>query len=231
MFRRLREFATDLRLLSALLALAMLAWAFVWLSDEVVEGDTHAIDLWVLKALRRADDPSVPVGPAWLAEVARDLTSLGSVSVLAVFVTLAAINLVLVRQRRAAVVIVASSVGGAIVSLALKALIARPRPEIVPHLTEVFTASFPSGHAMLSAVVYLTLGAVLARFTSSRRLRIYYLVVAVALMLVVGASRVYLGVHYPSDVLAGWLAGVAWALLVGLAVRALQRRGKVEQAS
>lgn len=227
----LRRFAVDLRLLTAVFALALLGWGFVWLSDEVTEGDTHAVDEWALKAFRHPDNPALPAGPGWVAEVSRDITSLGSVSVLAFFVALATVNLVMVRQGRAALVLVASSIGGALMSVLLKELIDRPRPKIVPHLTEVFSASFPSGHAMMSAVVYLTLGAVLARFTSSRRLRIYYLSVAFALTLLVGFSRVYLGVHYPSDVLAGWLAGISWALLVGLIVRALQRRGAVEQAS
>ncbi len=90
------------------------------------------------------------------------------------------------------------------------------------------TASYPSGHALLSAAVYLTLGTLVARFTSQLRLLVYFIVVAFLLTLLVGASRVYLAVHYPSDVLAGWCAGVAWAPFVGLVIRFLQRRGSID---
>lgn len=226
--RRVRRWGPELRGLAALLVLACLAWGFVELTDEVVEGDTHAVDEWLLKALREDDDPSKLIGPPWVAESARDLTALGSLSVLGLLVVIAALGLVLARRLRTAAVLVVSAAGGAAVSYGLKLIFARPRPQVVPQLMETYTPSFPSGHALVATVVYLTLGAILARSVNGRRLRIFCLAVAFLLTLIVGASRVFLGVHFPTDVLAGWMAGLTWALLVALVVRALQRRGAVE---
>ena len=127
-----------------------------------------------------------------------------------------------------AVLVVAATLGGLLVSHLLKDLYDRPRPELVPHLVPVSTASFPSGHAMLSAVVYLTLGALLARLVDAWWVKLYVIVAALGLTGLVGLSRVYLGVHYPTDVLAGWAAGLSWAILCWLAVRYLQRHGMVD---
>jgi undecaprenyl-diphosphatase len=110
-------------------------------------------------------------------------------------------------------------------------LYARPRPDLVPHLSPVYTSSFPSGHSLIAAVVYLTLGSLLASVISRPMLKVYVLSVAMLLTTAVGLSRVYLGVHYPTDVLAGWLAGLVWALLCWLVARVLQRRGRVESES
>jgi undecaprenyl-diphosphatase len=135
----------------------------------------------------------------------------------------------LVDEKRAAAVLVFASVGGgALLSILLKLMIDRARPDLVPHLADAYTASFPSGHAMLSAVVYLTLGALLSRVEGAARVKIYVLTVAVFLTFVIGISRVYLGVHWPTDVLAGWCAGAAWATLCWRVALALQRRGEVE---
>ncbi len=117
---------------------------------------------------------------------------------------------------------------GTIVSQLLKIGFARPRPDLVPYGTEVFTASFPSGHAMMSAVVYLTLGALLARTESRRRVKSYVMAIAAVLTLLVGLSRIYLGVHWPSDVVAGWALGAGWAAFAWLVMLWLQGRGKVE---
>jgi undecaprenyl-diphosphatase len=111
----------------------------------------------------------------------------------------------------------------------LKEFFERPRPDLVPHGAEVFTASFPSGHAMMSAVVYLTLGALLARVETGLRVKAFVLSVSVLLTVLVGISRVYLGVHWPTDVLAGWTVGAAWAVMCWLIARVLQRKGRVEE--
>jgi undecaprenyl-diphosphatase len=132
------------------------------------------------------------------------------------------------RRRGAALLVSASVGGGMIVSTLLKFGFERPRPDLVPHATQVYTASFPSGHAMLSAVVFLTLGALLARVHKPRRVKLFFLSLAVVLTMLVGCSRVYLGVHWPSDVLAGWCVGAAWAGLCWYAALLLQRKGKVE---
>jgi undecaprenyl-diphosphatase len=122
-----------------------------------------------------------------------------------------------------------ATLGGWGLGLLLKAVFGRPRPSVIPHLVEVQSLSFPSGHAMMSAVVYLTLAALLAQLSAQWAQRVYILAVGLLLTLLVGLSRVYLGVHYPTDVLAGWSAGLAWAILCWLVGRWLQRRGIVEK--
>jgi undecaprenyl-diphosphatase len=203
------------------------SWAFIAIAGEVKEGDTKAFDMWALKSLRKADDPAEPIGPPWMAEVGRDLTALGGVAVLILFTLIVAGDLWLDGKHRAMWFLLLAIGGGLLVSQALKSFFDRPRPDLVPHLTEVYTASFPSGHAMLSAVVYLTLGAMLVPLVS-RRLKLYVLSVALLLTFLVGVSRVYMGVHYPTDVLAGWAAGLVWATLSQLVLRRLQRRGEAE---
>ncbi|MBM3856033.1 MAG: phosphatase PAP2 family protein, partial [Verrucomicrobia bacterium] len=118
---------------------------------------------------------------------------------------------------------------GLVLSTMLKYFFGRPRPDVVPHLSPAALASFPSGHSMLSAIVYLALGTLLARLVSEMRLKLYILGMALTLTFLVGASRIYAGVHYPSDVLAGWTAGLVWAVLCWLAARYLQERGSVEK--
>lgn len=212
----------------AVLAVAGGIWSFVELADEVVEGETAAIDRALLLAFRSAADPRDPLGPPWLEEVGRDLTALGGIAVLSLLSVAVAIFLLLRRQRGAAVLLAVSVTGGMLASSLLKVFFERPRPDLVPHGVQVFTASFPSGHAMLSAVVYLTLGVLLARVERELRVKAFVLSAAVLLTVLVGISRVYLGVHWPSDVLAGWTVGAAWAVMCWLIARALQRRGRVE---
>jgi undecaprenyl-diphosphatase len=222
---RVRGMGADgIGLLATLLALVTVGLGFIALSDEVRERETQDVDERVLMSLRRPDHPEEPLGPLWLAEAARDVTSLGSVSVLTLVVCAVSGFLVLVRRWRTLGLVVGSTVGGALLNSLLKGLFARPRPTVVPHLTQVLTESFPSGHAMLSAIVYLTLGALLAQLTERRRLKAYLVTVALLLTLLIGLTRVYLGVHYPTDVLGGWMAGLAWALLTAVVARAAKRR-------
>jgi undecaprenyl-diphosphatase len=137
--------------------------------------------------------------------------------------------LLMARKEATALLVIAAVVGGMMLSTALKLGFERPRPDLVPAGARVYTASFPSGHAMLSAVTYLTLGALLARVERRRRTKAFLLATAVAVVLLVGVSRVYLGVHWPSDVLAGWCVGAAWAALCWFVALQLQRRGQVER--
>jgi undecaprenyl-diphosphatase len=205
------------------------AWAFVELAGEVMEGDTSAIDRRLLLALRTPADLSDPVGPSWVEESARDITGLGGYTILT-FMTVAAIAyLLMARKRHAALLVLVAIGGGMLLSTGLKWGFERPRPDLVPHGTRIYTASFPSGHAMLSAITYLTLGALLARVQQRRRVKAFLLGLAVVLTLAVGTSRVYLGVHWPSDVLAGWCVGAAWAALCWFVALQLQRRGQVER--
>ena len=162
-------------------------------------------------ALREPADLTDPVGPVWLEKFAIDLTSLGGHAVLTVLVTIACGYLLLADRRGTAALLAGSAVGAALLSHGAKLLFDRTRPDVVTHLVEVATPSFPSGHALLSAGIYLTLGALLARQFPPGPLRRYVIGVAAGLALLIGLSRVYLGVHWPSDVLAGWLAGSLWA--------------------
>jgi undecaprenyl-diphosphatase len=213
--------------LAALFIVAGGLWSFVELAEDVREGETLSFDRAILLALRDPSDLSNPIGPPGLDSVARDVTALGGHFVLT-FVTLAVIcYLLLERKRGAALLVFVSVAGGTLVGSLLKLGFGRPRPELVPHSVEVFTASFPSNHAMLSAVTYLTLGVLLARLTADFRVKAYFLGLAVLLTVLVGASRVYLGVHWPTDVLAGWAIGAAWAMAMWLIALVLQRRGNV----
>ena len=209
-------------------AVSALVLAFGLLAEEVMEGDATAFDRRILMAFRTPGDPGHAVGPAWLPEAMRDLTALGSTLVLA-FVLACVLGYLLLAKKRGALVLVMTSVlGGQALSTMLKMGFARPRPDLVANAPQVFTASFPSGHAMLSAVTYLTLGALLMRLETRRVLKAYFLAVACALTVAVGVSRVYLGVHWPTDVLAGWCVGTAWAVLCWAVSLRLQRRGRVE---
>ena len=202
----------EVRLLAALLIPAGLLFLFIKLAGEVMEGETLAFDKAILLALRSAGNTADPIGPAWLEAVMRDLTALGSTAVLTI-ITLAMAGLLLITRhlRLSALLVLAVSLG-TILSNTLKYLLARPRPDFVAHAVDVHTASFPSGHAMLSAVTYLTIGALIARDQPVYS-KIYILCVAILVSVLVGISRVYLGVHYPTDVLAGWAIGGAWACL------------------
>ena len=199
------------RVLLPILLSAAGAWSFIWIADEVVEGDTRAIDERIILAMRTAD-PHDPIGSVWFEEAVRDLTALGSTLVLSMAVVTVVGLLLLTRRWRAAIFTFVAAVTGQLASHGLKEFFGRPRPDLIPHEVAVFTQSFPSGHAMMSAVVYLTLAALAAQLMEQRRLKIYAMSVAVVLTILIGASRVYLGVHWPSDVLAGWTIGASWAL-------------------
>ena len=200
-------------------------WGFEELMEAALATTPHAFDTEILLAFREAGQPDNPVGPAWLEGAMRDITSLGSVSVLGLITVAVTVYLLLIRRPGTALLVFVAVAGGQALSSLLKAGIDRPRPELVSHLADVASLSFPSGHAMLSAVTYLTLGSMAARFLPGRTTKIYVLALAVLTTVLVGISRIYLGVHWPSDVLAGWCAGFAWAMLCWLAARTLQRRG------
>jgi len=212
-------------LLIALLLVAAALFAFFKLAAEVAEGDTTAFDRATLLAFRTAGDPGVPVGPRWLAEAMTDVTAFGSVTGLVLIVAAVLGYLLLSGRLRTALFVFAATGTGMILGKLLKLAYDRPRPTLVPHLADVTSASFPSGHATDSAIVYLTLGALLARAVGQQRAeRIYILSVAMLLTLLIGISRVYLGVHWPSDIAAGWCIGAAWAILCSGLAGTLRRR-------
>ncbi|MBS8229250.1 phosphatase PAP2 family protein, partial [Vannielia litorea] len=202
----------ELRALIGLVLVIGAGWGFAELADEVIEGETRDLDTALLMLLRAPGDPQTPLGPLWLQEMGRDFTALGGVLVLTL-ATAAVAGFFLMRRQVGSAVYLLSSVGGGILlSTLAKELFSRPRPDLVPHGSIVMTSSFPSGHSMMAAVTYLTLGVLVARVLPERRLKVYVLGLAVVVTVMVGVSRVYLGVHWPTDVLAGWLAGAGWAM-------------------
>lgn len=209
---RLRAFITGEYIALAVIVLACaLLFAFLRLADIATGGDTHSLDIAIIEMFRAPGDPAQMIGSFWVQEAVRDVTALGSFSVLTIIVLLAVAFLLLTRQYAAALLVLVSVLGGTFLSEWLKEVFARPRPEYSTIAAEM-SASFPSGHAMLSAITYLTIGALLSRFTQSRRLRGFYIGAAIVLTVLVGVTRIALGVHYPSDVLAGWALGAAWAI-------------------
>jgi undecaprenyl-diphosphatase len=217
--------------LLSLAAFSLFAWIFVVIAGEVIEGDTESFDRAILLSLRNPANLADPIGPSWVEETARDFTGLGGHPILALVTFGVAVYLWMVGKRRTALFVVAAIGGGMLLSAVLKIGFERPRPALVPHEVRVYTASFPSGHAMLSATTYLTLGALLARANARRRVKAFVLGFAVVLTLMIGLSRIYLGVHWPSDVLAGWCGGAAWAALCWFVALQLQRKGQVEPPS
>ena len=210
----LRNFAFVFRELGGPIVLgciSLVTLVFVWIGAEMGAGETRGFDSAILLALRQPGDLATPIGPQWLKLVMIDLTALGG-GVVLTLVALVVIGALLVQRKRAEALFVAVALGGGgALGIVLKSGYGRPRPDVVTHLVEVTSLSFPSGHAMNSAVVYLTLATLLARTEPNERVRVYLLVVAISLALLVGVSRVYLGVHWPSDVVAGWCLGAFWA--------------------
>jgi len=210
------------------LATCLLLFGFFALAGEVSEGDTQAFDVRVLQALRSPADPSKPIGPVWLEGVLLDLTALGGSAVIGLVVVSVAGFLALQGRYRTSLVIVLTAASGEMLNEVMKHFFNRSRPSIVPHLRDVYTTSFPSGHAMESAIVYLTLGAILMRTAKRRLTKLYCLGMAVLLTALTGISRVYLGVHYPTDVLGGWIVGFAWASICWLAAQQFEDAAHIE---
>jgi undecaprenyl-diphosphatase len=183
-----------------------------------------AADEWALRLMRTGEELADPLGPGWLEEAVRDITALGSVTVLSLMVGGVCGYLTVRRQYRDLRFLLIVVIGAAMLSFVLKESFGRTRPTIVDPLVVVTSKSFPSGHALLSTVVYLTMGTLLARLARYWRSRLLILGLALILPLLVGLSRIYLGVHYPTDVLGGWIVGGIWTASCLLMDRALQSR-------
>lgn len=203
------------RLASTFLALAVLL-AVMMLAGQVLYGDWRAMDRSVFVAIH-AITGGVEDAPAWFSYLARDLTSLGGITVLSLLVTSITVFLLLRGHKRTAIALLAITVSGWLMSHALKIAIARPRPDLVPHGMIETTASFPSGHSFVSMVVFVTLGGMLSRVEADRRVRAYLFYLALAISIVIGATRIFLGVHWPSDVIGGWMFGLLW-IIIGMRV-------------
>ena len=218
-------------LVGALLVLGGLM-SFLTVAHLLDRGFVRRLDESLMLSLRDPANLGAGIGPPWFAGAVRDVSALGSIAVL-MLLSLAVIAFLLIRrQRHAALLLLAAAGGGALLMGGLKEAFGRPRPRLVPHLFgDVATPSFPSGHAMAAAAIYLTLAALVARLVRDRRSKAFVVGVALVLVLLIGFSRVYLGVHWPSDVLAGWTAGLSWAVACWIVTARLQRRGVVEKPS
>ncbi|MAP95185.1 MAG: phosphoesterase [Ponticaulis sp.] len=199
-------------------------FAFWSIAEEILEGEGHSLDEDILLALREPGDPSQPIGPFWLEYSMTDITSLGGYTVLTLLLTASAVYLISMKRWRHAAIAVGAVLSGTLLSSLLKLGFSRPRPELVEHLTHAMSSSFPSGHATLSAIAYLTLGMIVAEAHERRRVKALIITGAVVTTLLVGMSRVFLGVHWPSDVLAGWALGTGWAMLWWLVLHMIKTR-------
>jgi undecaprenyl-diphosphatase len=199
-------------LVAAFLFVALALWGFLHIAEEMGEGETRPFDVAVLMAMRTTDTHD-PIGPAWLEFAARDVSALGGFAVLTLLTAFAGGFLLITNKYVDALVLLASVLGATALSEGLKLGYDRPRPDLVAHAVETLGSSFPSGHATLAAASYLTVGALLAHAQERRRVKTYIHVTAILLALLIGVSRVYLGVHWPTDVLAGWCVGAAWSML------------------
>lgn len=219
----------DTGLITVFLIAAVALAAFLKLASEVAQGHTMAFDRMLIEGLRQSTDAENPAGAPWLRRVMVDLTALGGGPLLTVITATVVAYLLVVKKWKTAAFLTVAIAGGGAANELLKSFFLRARPDLVVHLTDSYSTSFPSGHAMNSALTYLTLAALLARTQKSHRIRVFFILVAVALTLAIGFSRVYLGVHWPTDVIAGWCVGAAWALIFAVLAHAFQRRNQIER--
>jgi undecaprenyl-diphosphatase len=209
-------------------ALAGSFWAFAEVTEKVLEGRAGFIDHSVLLALRAPGEQPAPIGPAWVQAMARDVTAMGSAVVLGSTTAAVAGFLLLAGRARTALFVVLSTLSGTLTMLLLKEGFDRPRPSLLTQGDHAMAASFPSGHAMVSTLVYLTLAALLTRLLPTPALKLYVLAAALLLSVAIGLSRIYLGMHWPTDVMAGWAAGAAWALASRTLVEYLAFRQRLQ---
>ncbi len=190
---------------------------FVLIAAAVSTEVFAQLDNDVLIFLRNAENLAQPRGPAWLEHFTQELTALGGWPLLTMLSVTLTVFFVLRGQWDFAIILPAVALGEMVMVSQMKLAFARLRPDAVPHLVEATSNSFPSGHAASAAAIYLTLGLMLANISTSKSMRLYAFITPVTLAVMIGLSRIYLGVHYPSDVFAGWCVGAAWASLIWIA--------------
>jgi undecaprenyl-diphosphatase len=218
---------TEIKLLFILLSVVAGLLIFIIIANEVAEGETQHFDNYILKSLREPDNVSRPAFPDWVTVAMKDITSLGSGSIIILFTIIVAGYLILQKKFYWLWLVLIATIGGALLVWGLKEFIGRTRPTVVTHLLEEKSLSFPSGHSMMSAIVYLTQATLLSKIEKNRKAKIYIISIALVLTLLIGISRIYIGVHYPTDVLAGWVAGISWALLCWYVASLLENRRKL----
>jgi len=224
-----RRTPSEVSFLLYVLGICLAIWAFAEVADEIDEDEHLHLEERIMLAFRNPGSQSDPAGPLWLTQMAIDVSALGGATVITLMSLGVSGFLLLSGRWRPVVLLVATIAGGHLLSVTLKSIYERERPDVVPHLAHVDSASFPSGHSLSSSVIYLTMGALLAQSVAHRREKTYLMAVAFGLTFFIGLSRVYLGVHYPSDVIAGWSAGTAWALICLLVAARFHRKPAAEE--
>jgi undecaprenyl-diphosphatase len=203
----------ELKVLIAVIAIIVGTLGFILIAAFVSRGSADILDIQILRSFRHPDHLSIPLGPPWLFEVMRDVTSLGGATIVSLITLFVIGYFILKKQYGMLIIILVAVIGGAVMELELKVLFGRIRPQLIPSLISEKSFGFPSGHSMMSAIIYLSLASLIARLQVRRKDKIYVIFSAVFLSFIIGVSRVYLGVHYPTDVLGGWSLGLAWAAL------------------
>jgi undecaprenyl-diphosphatase len=222
-------FRKEILILLGLFVFMLILRGGIEIRDSFVVDRALQFDNWALSIARQPDNPQYLRGPHWVDEAVRDLTALGGAAVLTLAIVFVFGYLILKQNYRSAALVIIATLGGLLLSLLLKDFFLRDRPDIVPALMVETSPSFPSGHSMLSAVVYLTLGSLLTRLETSSRIRTYTITIAILATVIVGISRVLLGVHFPTDVLFGWTMGFFWASLCWFVMIVLQEQKIVEK--
>lgn len=207
------------RYILAVMVFGLMGFLVLELWSEIDEGDARAIDRAILLAFRNPADTTSLIGPGWIEQVTKDITTLGSPAVLVLAVFGAAGFMVARRSYRMAAIVIAASASGSLVVVLLKGVFDRARPDVVTRLVEETSMSFPSGHAANSAIIYLTIAVLFVRVEQSLRTRIFALALGILVVLSIGISRLALGVHWPTDVVAGWLIGAVWASIWAMVVK------------
>jgi undecaprenyl-diphosphatase len=224
-------FGIELKVLVAILAVVIGTFGFLLIAGFVTRGTTDYFDFQTLRSIRTTGNLARPVGPVWLFEIMRDITALGGATVVFLITLFVFGYLILQKQYSMLYLVLAAVIGGAIIDLELKEIFSRIRPQIVPSLVMERSYGFPSGHSMMSTIIYLSLASLIARLQKRWRDKIYIIAVAVFLSFMIGISRIYLGVHYPTDVFGGWSLGLAWAAFCWLvAWYVSERKSKIKKS-
>jgi undecaprenyl-diphosphatase len=211
----------EIRVLSIWFSIVGALWVFLALGKEIGEGETGAFDQQLIRLLRTSSHGSLPIGPVWFRESMRYVTALGGFTFLSLMTIVVVMTLLLHRKRREGIIVAATAICSQTSIEIFKFLYGRPRPAPILLQPLASTDSFPSGHTAESTAIFLTVATVIASLEVSGRTKILAYAVAIFVMMSVGFSRVYLGMHWPTDVLGGWVLGTAWALA---AWTALHRR-------
>lgn len=219
-----KYFPREVSILFIFFAMAVCLFVFIQIAYAVSDGEIYSIDKEILLLFRNSDNPDLTLGSERAQYIMRDITALGSSTILTIIVLFVVLYLAFKKEIRSIIFVLTAAIGGGVLVQILKFLFARPRPEIVPQLVSEISMSFPSGHSAMSAVVYLSLAVLISRIETSKKMRVFFISSALIITFIVGLSRIYLGVHYPTDVLAGWMIGLFWSLLCWFVASIIEKK-------